>query len=152
MAIYCPQGSGTLRQQLSMMHWLCQSMPEYARVYQSIQEYARVCQSMPEYARVCQSMAEYGRVCKIMPEYARVCQGMPEYACRQILTLFDFTTWFFCCLFLTSSGKMLYAIKLCCKIVMSPKTLQDSSDHSTHYANPPPTGHIRPWDFVQPWY
>ena len=46
IAIYCPQGSGTLRQQSLMMHWLCiecQSMPEYARV----------CQSMPEYARVC---------------------------------------------------------------------------------------------------
>ena len=35
MAIYCPQGSGTLRQQLLMMHWLCQSMPEYARVLSS---------------------------------------------------------------------------------------------------------------------
>ena len=23
MALYCPQGSGTLRQQLLMMHWLC---------------------------------------------------------------------------------------------------------------------------------
>merc|ERR1711954_411168 len=43
IAIYCPQGSGTLRQ-------------EYARVCQSMQEYARVCQSMPVYARVCQSM------------------------------------------------------------------------------------------------
>ena len=46
IAIYCPQGSGTLRQQSLMMHWLCiecKSMPEYARV----------CQGMPEYARVC---------------------------------------------------------------------------------------------------
>ena len=58
MAIYCQQGSGTLRQQLLMMQWLCQSM----------REYARVCQSMPEYANVCQNM----------PMYARVCQGMPE--------------------------------------------------------------------------
>ena len=32
IAIYCPQGSGTLRQQSLMMHWLCQSMPEHARV------------------------------------------------------------------------------------------------------------------------
>ena len=47
MAIYCPQGSGTLRQQLLMMHWLCQSMPEYARVCQSIPEYARV---LPSFA------------------------------------------------------------------------------------------------------
>merc|ERR1711940_76035 len=70
IAIYCPQGSGTLRQQ-------------YARVCQSMPEYARVCQSMPEYARVCKSMPEYARVCKSMPEYARVCQicrSMPEYA------------------------------------------------------------------------
>ena len=67
MAIYCPQGSGTLRQQLLMMHWLCHSMPEHARV----------CQSMPEYARVCQSMPLYARVCNIMPEYARDCQSMP---------------------------------------------------------------------------
>ena len=56
MAKYCPQGSGTLRQQLLIMHWLYQSMPEYARVYKSMQEHARVCKSMQEYARVCQSM------------------------------------------------------------------------------------------------
>ena len=52
MVIYCPQGSGTLRQQLLMMHWLCQSMPKHARE----------CQSMPEYARLCQSITEYYRV------------------------------------------------------------------------------------------
>ena len=80
MAIYCPQGSDALRQQLLMMHWLCQSMPEHARVCQSMPEYARVCQSMQEYARVCQSMPEYARVCQSMPEYAKVCQSMPEYA------------------------------------------------------------------------
>ena len=88
IAIYCPQGSGTLRQQLLMMHWLiindyarvCQSMPEYARICQRMPEYARVCRSMPEYARVCQSMQEYARVCQSMPEYARVCQSMPEYS------------------------------------------------------------------------
>ena len=80
IAIPCPQGSGTLRQQLLMMHWLCQGIPEYARVCQSMLEYARVCQSMPEYARVCQSMPEYARVCQSMPEYARVYQSMPEYA------------------------------------------------------------------------
>ena len=30
---------------------------------------------------------------------------------------------------------------------MYPITLQDSFDHFY-----PPTGHVRPWDFVQPWY
>ena len=82
MAIYCPRGSGMLRQQLLMIHWLCQSMPEQARVCQvcqSMQEYARVCQSMQEYVRVCQGMQEYARVWQSMPEYARVCQSMQEY-------------------------------------------------------------------------
>ena len=65
--LYCPQGSGTLRQQLLMMHGIAPCC-------------TRVCHSMPEYARVCQSMQEYARVCKSMPEYARVCLSMPEYA------------------------------------------------------------------------
>ena len=104
--LYCPQGSGTLRQQLLMMHgiaWYCilhhiapsctilhhlapsctmlhQSLPEYARVFQSMPEYARVCQSMPEYARVCQSMSEYARVCQRMTQCDRVCQSVTEYA------------------------------------------------------------------------
>ena len=74
--IYCPQGSGTLCQQLLMMHWLCsksQNMTEYARLCQSMPECARVCQSMPMYARVCQYMPEYAGVCQCTPEYARVC-------------------------------------------------------------------------------
>ena len=40
LAIYCPQGSGTLCQHLLMMHWLCQSMTEHARVWQNMPEYA----------------------------------------------------------------------------------------------------------------
>ena len=80
MAIYSPQGSGTLRLQLLMMHWLCSkclSMPEYVRVGKSMPEYAKVCQGMQEYSRVSQSMPEYARVCQSMPEYARVSQSMP---------------------------------------------------------------------------
>merc|ERR1711963_917359 len=72
IAINCPQGSGTLRQQYARV---CRSMPEYARVCQSMHEYARVCQSMPEYARVCQSMPECARVCQSMPES---CQVLPK--------------------------------------------------------------------------
>ena len=69
MAIYCQQGSGTLRQHSAVINDAL-IMPEYARA----------CQSMPEYAIVCHSMPKYARVCQSMPEYARVCQSMPEYA------------------------------------------------------------------------
>ena len=33
--------------------WVCQSLPEFARVCQSLPEFARVCQSLPEFARAC---------------------------------------------------------------------------------------------------
>ena len=59
MAIYCPQGGGTLRQQLSIMHgiaWFCMVLHHLAlcctMLHHVAPEYARVCHSMPEYAKV----------------------------------------------------------------------------------------------------
>ena len=73
MALYCPQGSGTLRQQLLSVHgnvWYC-------IVLRGIEWYCMVLHVIAWYCMVLHGITWYFMV---LPEYARVCQSMLEYA------------------------------------------------------------------------
>ena len=73
MALYCPQGSGTLRQQLLSVHGIvC-----YCIVLRGIEWYCMVLHVIAWYCMVLHGITWYFMV---LPEYARVCQSMLEYA------------------------------------------------------------------------
>ena len=73
MAIYCPQGSGTRRQQLLSVHGIVW----YCMVLRGIEWYCMVLHVIAWYCMVLHGITWYFMV---LPEYARVCQSMLEYA------------------------------------------------------------------------
>ena len=74
---YCPQGSGTLRQQLSIMHgiaWYSMGLHCMVCFCMELHGFAWYCMVLHHLALCCTMLHH------VAPEYARVCHSMPEYA------------------------------------------------------------------------